>query len=101
MRNRTKTCFTYAEEEGNSIRMTGDIKVSLVAGICVLALAFISGYFLNVELDFISQYGPVWIYISYVITRNKKEKSKAYNRPLFWSLAMIIATALIVIVYGV
>jgi len=90
-----------AEEAGKSMRLSSDIKVSLVAGICVLALAIISGYFLDAELDFMSQYGPVWIYISYVITRNKKEESKAYNRPLFWSLAIIIATALIFIVYGI
>ena len=83
------------------MRLSSEIKVSLVAAICVLALAIISKYFLNAELDFMSQYGPVWIYISYVITRNKKEKSKAYNQPLFWSLAMIIATILILVVYGV
>jgi len=83
------------------MRLTAEIRVSLVAGICVLALAIISKYFLEAELDFVSQYGPVWIYITYVITRNKKEKSEARNRPLFWSLAMIIATALILVAYGI
>ena len=83
------------------MRLASEIKVSLVAGICVLALAIISRYFLDAELDFVSQYGPVWIYIVYVITRNNKEKAKVCNRPLFWSLAIIIATALILIVYGV
>ena len=83
------------------MRLASEIKVSLVAGVCVLALAIISKYFLKVELDFMSQYGPVWICITYVMTRNKQEKSKACNRPLFWSLAMIAATALILVVYGV
>jgi len=83
------------------MRLTSEIKVSLVAAVCVLALAIISKYFLDVELDFVSQYGPVWIYITYVITRNKKEKPKVCNRPPFWSLAMIIATVLILVVYGV
>jgi len=83
------------------MRLASEIKVSLVAGICVLALAIISRYFLNAELDFVSQYGPVWIYIAYVIIRNKKEKTKVRNRPLFWSLAMIIATALILVLYRV
>lgn len=83
------------------MKLSSEIKVSLVAGVCVLALAIISRYFLNAELDFVSQYGPVWIYITYVITRNKQEKPKARNRPLFWSLAIIIATALILVVYGI
>lgn len=83
------------------MRLASEIKVSLVAAICVLALAIISKYSLNAELDFVSQYGPVWIYITYVITRNKEGKPNVCNRPLFWSLAMIIATALILVVYGV
>ena len=97
----TKTYFAQAEEVRKPVRLTSEIKVSLVAAICVLALAIISKYFLSVELDFVSQYGPVWIYIVYVITRNKKEKPEVCNRALFWSLSMIIATVLISVVYGV
>lgn len=81
--------------------LASGIKVSVTAGICVLTLAIVSKYFLDVELDFVSQYGPIWIYITYVMTRDKQELSRICNRSLFWSLAMIIATALILVVYGV
>lgn len=82
-------------------RFAGDITVSLVACVCVLTLAIVSKYFIDVELDFVSQYGPVWIYITYMITRGKREKSRLYNEHYLWSLAIIIATILILVVYGV
>jgi len=63
--------------------LASEIKVSVTAGICVLTLAIISKYFLDIELDFVSQYGPVWIFITYVLTRNKQGKSRICNRPLF------------------
>ena len=83
------------------MKLAKDIQVSLVTGVCVLALAVVSKYFIDTELDFISQYGPVWIFIVYIITRDRAEKSGVSGSPLFWSLAIIIATLAIVVVYAI
>ena len=62
--------------------MRDEVKVSLVTAVCILALAVIPKYVLKVQLDFITQYGPVWVYIAYIITKDKDKKSK------YWSLAI-------------
>jgi len=72
-----------------------------VTAVCILALAVISKYVINVELDFISQYGPVWIFIAYIITRDKAGKSRTCSSPLFWSLAIVFVTIAILVVYAV
>lgn len=83
------------------MKLSNDVKVSLVAAVCILGLAVISKNVLNVQLDFISLYGPVWIYIVYIITRDKTGKLKTCNSPLLWSLAIIIATLAILAVYAI
>ncbi len=69
-----------------------EIKVSLVTAACLLALAIISKNILNVQLDFISQYGPLWIFIFYIISR-----SRASVSVLAWSSLIIFVTAAILI----
>jgi hypothetical protein len=83
------------------MKLSNDVKVSLVAAICILVLAIRSKFFLAVQLDFISLYGPVWIYIVYVITRDKTGKSKTCNSPVLWSLAIIISTLAILALYAI
>lgn len=84
-----------------STKLSSDLKVSLVTAICILVLAVVAKKVLNVELDFISQYGPVWLYIVYIITRDKQKESKVCSSPLFWSLAIIFATLAILALYAI
>jgi len=79
-------------------KLSEGLVVSLVTGACILALAIVSKYFLNREMDFISQYGPVWVYIAYVIS-DREDKDTPRGR-LFWSLAIAIATLAIIVVYA-
>ena len=81
------------------MKLANEVRVSLVTGGCILALAIISKYVIDVELDFISQYGPVWIFIAYIGTKGKAEKSRICASPLFWSLAIIIVTVAILAIY--
>lgn len=81
------------------MRLTGDLTVSLVTAVCILALAVVSKYFLDVELDFVSQYGPVWIYIVYVI--GKDETRRSQRSTLLWSATIIVATVAILAVYAI
>jgi len=75
--------------------MKDEVKVSLVTAVCILALAIISKNVLNVQLDFITQYGPVWVYIAYISTKDKTKKSK------YWSLVIILVTIATLILYAI
>jgi len=79
-------------------RLSQGIVVSLVAGVCILALAIVSKYFMDIEMDFISQYGPVWVYIAYVIS--KGEGKETPRGTLFWSLAISVVTLAIIVIYA-
>jgi len=78
--------------------MTGDVQVSLVTALCILVLAVASKWILNVELDFVSQYAPVWVYIAYIISRNRDGESQ--TRPRFWSAAIVLVTVAVLAVYS-
>jgi len=82
------------------MKLSSEVKVSLVTAVCILALAVVSKNILGVQLDFISLYGPVWIYIVYIITRDKAKKTIC-RRSLYWSLAIILVTIAILAVYAV
>jgi hypothetical protein len=81
------------------MKLPVDILVSAVTAVCLLALAGISKGILNVQLDFVSLYSPVWVYMAYVITRNKKKKSDICCSPLFWSVAVTLVTVAVLVVY--
>jgi hypothetical protein len=78
--------------------MTGEVQVSLVTAVCILALAVASKWIVHTELDFVSQYAPVWIYIVYIISRGRNEESE--RQPKFWSLAIIFVTLAVIAVYA-
>ncbi len=84
-----------------AIKLSNDSKVSLVVVICILALAVISKNVLQVQIDFLSLFGPIWVYIAYVVTRDKQKESKTCSSPLFWSLAIIFVTLAILILYAI
>jgi len=83
------------------MKLSDEVKVSLVTAFCILALAIVSKNILNVQLDFISQYGPSWMFIAYIITKGEDKKSKICCSTLFWSLAIIIVTAAILLLYAI
>jgi len=80
-------------------KLSEGLVVSLVAGVCILGLAIVSKYFLDREMDFISQYGPAWMYIAYTIC--KGEEKETPRGTLFWSLAISIVTLAIIVVYAI
>jgi hypothetical protein len=80
------------------MKIADEIKVSLVTAVCILILAIVSKNVLNIQLDFISQYGPSWMFIIYIITRGQKQKCR--HETFYWSLAIIAVTALVLILYS-
>ena len=83
------------------MKLTDEVKVSLVTAACILALAVISKNVIHAELDFISQYAPLWMFIIYLITRQRAEKSRSGRNTLLWSLAIVLITALVLVVYAI
>ncbi|MDI6886490.1 MAG: hypothetical protein QMD22_09185 [archaeon] len=83
------------------MKLADEVKVALVTAVCILGLAVLSKYVINVELDFISQYGPVWMFMVYVITKEKAKKSKICCTTLFWSLTIILVTVAILVIYAI
>jgi hypothetical protein len=83
------------------MKLTNEVKISLITAVCILALAIISKNVLNVQLDFIPLYGPVWVYIAYIITKDKAKKSKPCGSSIYWSLAIIIVTIAILALYAI
>lgn len=79
----------------------GELTVSLTTVVCLLILAIVPRYIIHVQLDFIPQYAPAWIYIAHMISREERRESKISNVPLLWSLAIIISTAAILLVYAI
>lgn len=81
------------------MKLADEGKVSIVTAVCILLLAIISKYAIQAELDFVSQYGPVWIYIAYITTKDRT-KQRAHSMWLFWALAEIAATIAILVLYS-
>jgi len=82
------------------MKLSDEIKISLVTAVCILAMAIVSKNILNVQLDLISQYGPVWMLIAYLATKDTNKKSKTCSNPLFWSIAIVLVTIAILVVYS-
>lgn len=82
-----------------TMKLSDDLKVSLVTGACILALA-VASKALQLQLDFISLYGPVWMFIAYTATKEVKKKSVCSNA-MFWSIAIILVTLAILVVYAI
>jgi len=82
------------------IKLANEVKVALVTAACVLGIAIIFKNVLHVKADFIILNSPVYLFIVYIITRGQAKKSKC-DKPLYWSLAIIFVTSLIIALYSI
>lgn len=71
-----------------------EIILALVAGICILAIAFFVKGIFDAEAGIIKSNAPAFIYILYIFL---KDQSKGVTVP--WALAMIIITVAIILTY--
>ncbi len=82
-----------------NMKLSNEVKVSLVTAVCILALAIILKNILHVQIDFISQYGPVWMLITYLITREGCEKSKICGSALLAITIVLVTLTIFVILH--
>jgi hypothetical protein len=72
------------------------VMVSLVAAACLLVEAVIAKNVIEVELDFFSQFAPLWIFIAYQVSGLRDRTSE-----IAFIAVIILATAAILVLYAV
>ncbi len=80
------------------LKLADEVKVALVTAACVLGIAILFKKILHVQADFLVSNGPSYLFIVYIITRGQAKKSK-YDKPLYWSLAIIFVAILTIILH--
>jgi len=77
------------------------VVVYLVTGICVLGLTIVTKYALDTELDFVSQFAPVWVFIAWLGTSSRRGESRARGSVLSWTLAIVLVTVAVLVIHAV
>ena len=72
------------------------VTVSLVAAACVLVEAVIAKNAVDAKLDFFSQFAPVWIFITYLVSGLRDRTSE-----IAFIAVIILATAAVLVLYAV
>jgi hypothetical protein len=72
------------------------VTVAFVAAACVLVEAVIAKNVIDVELDFFSQFAPLWIFIAYLVSGLRDRTSE-----IAFIAVIILATAAILVLYAV
>ena len=72
------------------------VMVSLVAAGCLLVEAVIAKNVIDVELDFFSQFAPMWIFIAYLVSGLRDRTSE-----IAFIAVIILATAAVLVLYAV
>jgi hypothetical protein len=67
-----------------------------VAAACLLVEAVIAKNVIDVELDFFTQFAPMWIFIAYLVSGLRDRKSE-----IAFIAVMILATAAVLVLYAV
>ena len=73
-----------------------EVVVSLVAGACLLVEAVIAKNVIDVELDFFSQFLPMWIFIAYLVSGLRDRASE-----IAFIAVIILATAAVLVLYAI
>lgn len=72
------------------------VRVGLVAAACLLVEAVIAKNVLDVELDFMSQLAPMWIFIVYQLSGLRDRTSE-----IGFMISIVLVTAAILVLYAV
>jgi len=82
--------------------MSGDLLVSLVTAVCVLALAVLSRWFLPTPMSFVLQFAPVWVYIVYFLSARRRPSAGEIGRDSkIWSATIVLVTMAVAVVSAI
>jgi hypothetical protein len=70
--------------------------VALVTAVCLLVEAVIAKNVIDVELDFFSQFAPMWIFIAYLVS-GLRDRASA----IAFIAAIILTTVAVLVLYAV
>ena len=73
-----------------------EVKVALVTGACIIGQAIILKRVLHAKADLLMSNAPVYLFIIYLMVKGSKKESKS-TKPLYWSLAIVLVTVLIIL----
>lgn len=71
------------------------VRVALVAAICLLVEAVVAKNVLEVELDVFSQLAPFWVFVAYLVTGLRDRASE-----LAFSAAIVAITVAVLVAYA-
>jgi len=71
------------------------MRVALVTAVCLLAEAVIAKNVLDVELDFMSQTAPMWVFIVYLLSGLRDRTSE-----IAFMITIVLVTAAILVLYA-
>jgi hypothetical protein len=71
------------------------VTVALVAAACLLIEAVVARNVIEVELDYFSQFAPLWIFIAYLVSGLRDRTSK-----IAFIAVIILATAAVLVLYA-
>ena len=78
--------------------MRDEVKVSIVAAICTFGMAVVFKNVLHEELNLITMFSPVIMFLVYTWSKDVKSK---YNTANVWMCAIILITIAIIVLYAI
>ena len=72
------------------------VTVALVTAACLLVEAVIAKNVIDVELDFFSQFAPLWIFIAYLVSGLRDRASE-----IAFVAVIFLATAAVLVLYSI
>ena len=87
------------------LKLTNQAKLSIVAGICLLALTIILKNVLLISGDVLSRDIVLYIIIYWTFSvvypaKDEGTKQSRWDNPLYWSVLIILMTLAIILVYA-
>ena len=79
-------------------RAVGDpeVRVALIAAVCLVVEAVIAKNVIDAELGFISQFAPFWVFIAYLVTGLRDRVSE-----ISFMAAIVMTTVAVLVLYAV
>jgi hypothetical protein len=72
------------------------VRVALVTAVCLILEAVIAKNVIDVELDFFSQFVPLWVFIAYLVSGLRDRVSE-----LAFMAAVVATTVAVLVLYAV